>query len=171
MYSNDLWSFNIITRLWKLLHRPTTEKSYPTAREQYSATKLANGKIIYIGGRTSATRLALDRRKHYLGDVWELDPGQIRSHKFLASSTGSIPASISDGEMMYHTMKASAHTSAGYRQSELCVKRMMVELLFEHDCIEEVKRISLFGPKRAYQSDGSSTSTFQEITVRNIFRS
>ena len=167
MYANDLWSFNTMTRVWKLLHLPTTDTMHPMGREQYSATKLANGKILYIGGRTSRSLHLKDRKKLYLGDVWELDPGQIRGHTFLGSFHGSIPASISDGSILYHTMTISADTGVGFRESDLCVKGVTVEVVFEHFCVEEVSRISLIGPRhRLHHVENSSRGTIHEITVR-----
>jgi hypothetical protein len=139
------------------------------AREQFSATKLANGKILYIGGRTSSSLRVNDPNKLYLGDVWALDPGQIRKHKFHASSTGSIPKSMIDGNILYHSIKPKADVGVGFRDSELCVKAITVEVVFEHSCIEEVKRISLVGPRLGWHdSKDSSKGPMNDITVCNF---
>lgn len=68
-------------------------------------------------------------------------------------------------------MRLQADIREGYRESQLCVRAMSVAVIFEHSCIEEVKQISLVGPRLGrfdYQDSVASKGTISDIMVRNF---
>ena len=141
IYSNEVWSFDLYSREWYLLSAASFDPSSPNGREKHSATRLENGKIMIIGGRSSALSFReVSTVPLFLGDVWEMDPGQITSHVISALTE---PQSILEGSVSYHSKHVSITTDPLYREGALCIKRLSIEILLEHACIEQLSYIAL----------------------------
>ena len=141
MYSNEVWSFSISTKTWTLLSGPTLDASHPVGREKHSATKLKNGKILIIGGRSDASlSRVMSKQPLILGDVWELDPGQIFSYTVHGLKS---PQKILEGTVSYYSTQISIPNEPGYRDGQFCVRRVSTEIRIEHACVEQIAYIIL----------------------------
>lgn len=141
IHSNEVWSFNVYTKIWKLLSPSTLNNSIPVGREKHSATRLENGKILIIGGKSDTSPFQeLLNKPMFLGDVWEMDPGQTSSHLIDGLSKPQI---ISEGSVSYHSTHVTIKNEPQYREGMLCVKKISVEIAMEHPCIEQLGHIAL----------------------------
>ena len=152
VYSNEVWVLNPRTNIWKLLQEHSwNSSSIPRGREQHSATVLPNGKIIIIGGKMREDFPNEEMGKPTVfGDVWEMDPGQITAHDFLASIGNSdlnLPIDINNGHVLYHSQQVNLFTGNGHSSDqEQCVVDLSVKVSFFHPCVETLGFIALYGP-------------------------
>ncbi len=141
VYSNEVWSFDLHTKIWKSLSAISwADPSIPLGREKHSATVLKNGKLLIIGGRADASQhREISDRPLFLGDVWEMDPGQrfTYNHKF-----NSQPQLISEGGVSYHSTHISIRNKPQHREGKLCVKEVSILLTIEHPCLEQIAYIA-----------------------------
>eukprot|EP00957_Ditylum_brightwellii_P140617 10712612-Ditylum_brightwellii.AAC.1 len=129
-YSNDLWSFNPLSRRWTLHWSPSLppcdDHSIPCGREQHSATVLSSGSILIIGGLSSDSEHKLVATNPvFLGDLWEINLGHVASFivkgsfSFLRSGPG---VELVDGNVLYHSSNAVGAGNDFSDGDEICVK-------------------------------------------------
>ena len=161
VFSNEVWVLHPKINIWTRLRDHSWNSSFvPRGREQHSATVLSNGNIAIIGGRSdSSTAFQAKNQTTILGDVWEMDPGQITTHNISTSSSkgddiNQLPANLKDGHVTYHSQHANLTRGNSDDSDDLCIVKMSVKVSFYHPCIEQLGFIALFGP-------GSSPSSLQ----------
>ena len=152
VYSNEVWALNPWTNVWKRLKEHSWDtSSVPKGREQHSATVLPNGKVIIIGGKSDTSTAFIAKGKpSILGDVWEMNPGQITTKTFLASGSArekNLPLEMENGHVSYHSQIVQ-----GISEQEQCITDLSVQVSFFHPCIETLGFITLYGPKSANSS-------------------
>ncbi len=165
IYSNEVWSFDVFTRIWKLLSAATDDPHSPRGREKHSATRLKNGKILIIGGRSSmSSHSEVSNQPLILGDVWEMDPGQTSSHTINGLDK---PQKIVEGKVSYHSTHVSIQDDPQFRKGALCVKDISVEIVLEHPCVEQLEYIAL-QRSNAVSSDQMRQNATSEAKVCSI---
>lgn len=161
IHSNEVWSFDVYTKIWKALSTVSggNDATIPIGREKHSATLLKNGKILIIGGRTdtSYARQVLNTPL-FLGDVWEMDPGQVSYHSI---SCLDNPQNITEGKISFHKTKVAIGNKLGFRQGDLCIKRVSVHIFIDHPCVEQIGYIAL------HRSDIHSNETSNHRNAAN----
>ena len=172
IYSNEVWTFNLYTKIWKLLSPATLNTSIPIGREKHSATRLKNGKILIIGGKSDTSPFREESNQPlFLGDVWEMDPGQTFSHTVEGLS---MPEIISEESVSYHSKYVSIKNGPQYREGMLCVKKISVEVMIEHPCVEQLGHIALqkfetLSDLPITRDSASETKVCQHFTFSNTF--
>ena len=148
VFSNELWKYEITTKIWKRLQSHSSSLSIPQGREEHSATVLSNGKLLIVGGKTSKSKnYEASEDVLFLGDVWEMDIGQVTHHTVSGSYSNDLPTSLGNSDAFYHTKKVSISPEPASRQGELCLKSLVVQISLEHACAQQIEYISIFGPK------------------------
>lgn len=168
IYSNEVWILDTFTSIWKQLKAHSWSSTVPAGREQHSATVLPNGKIVMIGGRTdSSETYSLSNQPLLLGDVWEMDPGQVTSHVISAStSKQSLPTELKDGHVSFHSLQVDLFSDNDTRDNEFCIKDLSVQVLLYHPCVEQLGFIALYGPGSTPSSKQPSQFTGNDAKVR-----
>ncbi len=148
VYSNELWGFNPSTSEWKLFNNHSSSKLFPPGREQHSSTMLANGKMIVIGGLSSSNSdYIVNSNPLILGDIWELDMGNISSLILESAVNDDLPMNMIDGRVFYYSMDSPFTYDESGKEEEFCLHDIEVEVSLTHECIEQIGYISLFGPQ------------------------
>ena len=176
IYTNEVWSFDPITKIWKTIQLHNWNSLNPVGRDGHSATVLPNGKILVVGGRSDSSSIFENTNNPvFLGDVWELDPGQVSRHTIKGTASKGLPQPLVEGQVMFHPVIVNVSNNDDARQDELCVKSMNVEVVIEHPCLQQLDFISIQGPGPALsngilipRSKGSDTKV-RSSSRSNIF--
>ncbi len=173
VYTNEVWVLNTYTNIWKLLKEHSRYSTkVPRGREQHSATVLPNGKVLIIGGRSDLSSAFKSMEKpSILGDVWEMDPGQIKNYKFRGSegeNDEDLPVEIGDGQAVYLSQQVTLFTdnAKSFEGDKQCLVDLSIEVSLYHPCVEALGFIALYGPGSTPSSNRPSRFTGDDLKVR-----
>ena len=149
VFSDELWHFDPMTSQFSLLDTASKNEPTPRAREQHSATTLANGNIIVIAGVTSSNyNLLIGEDSILLADVWKLsNPHQISSHVISGlESDEALPMELTPGHVSQHRIHVSLNDDEDLSDKNMCIEDIQVKISIDHDCPSAIEYISLTGP-------------------------
>ena len=168
VYSNEVWGFNPLTNEWKLFNNHSSSKLFPPGREQHSSTLLANGKILVIGGLSSNNSdYIVNSNPLTLGDVWELDMGNISTLVLESAKKDDLPMNMIDGKVLYYPINSPFTYDESSKEEGFCLHDIEIEVSLTHECIEQIGYISLFGPQNKKDLH-HSWETRNEIKVSDM---
>jgi len=166
VHSDESFHFDPVTATFNLLET-THDDERPKGREQHSATALANGNILVVGGITGtsshdAPSIGDDPSQHrLLSDVWRLShPHRVTTVETRATthhddSTTSWPLELIPGQITRHVLSFHGKDSNDVEKERMCVQDVRVRISMEHSCPSAMEYIALAGPRtRSGSVDG-----------------
>ncbi|EJK67167.1 hypothetical protein THAOC_11836, partial [Thalassiosira oceanica] len=135
VYSDELWRLDTATGEFNQL-KPPPGSLWPGPREQHSATVLANGDVLVIGGVTS--EVGGGSKSLLLNDAHVLsNPERTASHRYRGVD---VDVRLPQGEITEHALLTVPSRD---EEEEMCIHELEMGLQMDHGCPRSIEHVRL----------------------------